>query len=132
MPSKDLPYFKHLYQGTSAETHQRAIRLRRTETDAEKKLWLLLRNRQLLGRKFRRQHPFTDFIIDFYCHECKLGIELDGMHHYLPDTKEYDDARTRYIKEYGVTIIRFMNDQVMNETEKVLKKIAEVINLTPT
>jgi very-short-patch-repair endonuclease len=123
LPSKEPVYRKHLYQGISAETHEKAKHLRHKETDAEKKLWSLLRNRQLVGKKFRRQHPFTDFILDFYCHEHKLGIELDGNHHLNNDVKEYDASRSRYIALYGVTIIRFMNKELMNEPEKVLEKI---------
>ena len=84
---------KHIYNlhlGARASTHKNAKALRRKETEAEQKLWALLRNRQLKGRKFRRQHAITSYIVDFYCHECKLAIELDGYHHKNEDVKEYD------------------------------------------
>jgi len=120
----DKSYSYHLHKGSSADTHKRAIDLRRSETDAEKKLWSLLRNRQLKGKKFRRQHALTDYVLDFYCHECKLAIELDGNHHLEPENKEHDAARTRLLEDYGITVIRFWNYEVMNETEKVLEIIS--------
>ena len=117
-------YSEHLHKGASADTHQRANELRHAETDAEKKLWSLLRNRQLKGKKFRRQHAFTNYILDFYCHECKLAVELDGKHHLKNENKEYDAARTLSLEEYGITVLRFWNNEVLNSPEKVLERIA--------
>ena len=117
-------YSEHLHKGASADTHQRANELRHAETEAEKKLWSLLRNRQLKGKKFRRQHAFTNYILDFYCHECKLAVELDGNFHASEDQQLYDEARTSLLNEYGIKVIRFWNSEVMNEPEKVLEKIA--------
>ena len=68
-------YKKNLHEGSRASTFEHARGLRRTATDAEKKLWPFLRNRKLKGKKFRRQHAFADYILDFYCHECKLVVE---------------------------------------------------------
>ena len=117
-------YSEHLHKGASADTHQRANELRHAETEAEKKLWSLLRNRQLKGKKFRRQHAFTNYILDFYCHECKLVVELDGKQHHNSENKEHDEARSRLLKEYDITVLRFWNNEVLNEPEKVLEKIA--------
>ena len=117
-------YTYNLHLGAKASTHGHAKKLRRKETEAEQKLWSLLRNRQLKGKKFRRQHAITKYIVDFYCHECKLAIELDGYHHKNDDVKEYDKARTALLNEYGITVLRFWNEEVIEETEVVLEKIA--------
>jgi very-short-patch-repair endonuclease len=123
----DKPYLNHLHNGATADTHRRAIELRQADTDAEKKLWELLRNRQLRGKKFRRQHAFANYILDFYCHECKLAIELDGKHHLEPAVKEHDAARTIFLEEYQVTVLRFWNAEVMSDPESVLKRIGEYL-----
>src|SRR5690606_36179299 len=98
--------------------------LRQNETDAEKKLWQYLRNRLLNGRKFRRQHAVADYILDFYCHECKLAVELDGVIHEEQMNRQYDMARTEFLNSMEITVIRFRNEEVMNNMESVLKKIA--------
>jgi very-short-patch-repair endonuclease len=100
--------------------------LRKNKTDAEDLLWQLLRNRQLNGFNFRRQHPLPKgFILDFYCAEVKLAVELDGAPHFEQEQKEYDEGRTYELKEYGIRVIRFWNEEVMKNTEEVLRKIAE-------
>ena len=116
-------YFAHLHQGAKPVTHQYARELRQTPTEAEKKLWSLLRNRQLRGKKFRRQHPIANYILDFYCHECKLGIELDGNVHSTNEAKKYDRSRTALLKVTGITILRFWNGEILNYTSTVLQKI---------
>ncbi len=118
-------YLGLLYKGSKASTQHHAKELRHTTTEPEQKLWSLLRNRQLGGRKFRRQHALLNYVLDFYCHECKLAIELDGKFHAEAETKEYDSSRTALLNENGITVLRFWNEQVMNETEKMLQKISE-------
>ena len=113
-----------LHLGSKSQAHEYAKKLRRSQTEAEKKLWSLLRNRQLKRRKFRRQYPLADYIADFYCHECKLVIELDGHFHKDGEAKEHDEARTGLLNEYNITVLRFWNAEVVNKTEKVLAKIA--------
>jgi very-short-patch-repair endonuclease len=98
-----------------------ARELRQPQTPAEVKLWSRLRNRQLDGLKIRRQHPIDRFIIDFYCAEAKLCIEIDGDSH--AEQVEYDQARTEYLNERGYTIIRFTNREVFNQCEAVLQQI---------
>jgi very-short-patch-repair endonuclease/type I restriction-modification system DNA methylase subunit len=101
-----------------------ARELRKNQTDAEYFLWQLLRGRKLNNLKFRRQHPLNaGFILDFYCAEAKLGIELDGGYHNEKNQQAYDIQRTEIIKEYGINIIRFKNENVLLDTEDVLKKI---------
>ncbi len=93
------------------------------QTPAEVKLWACLRDRQLDGYKFRRQHPIDRFIIDFYCAEVKLCIEIDGDSH--AEQVEYDQARTAYLNELGYTVIRFTNREVFQQCEAVLQQIAD-------
>jgi very-short-patch-repair endonuclease len=110
---------------------QAAHELRQPQTPAEVKLWARLRDRQLDGHKFRRQHPIDArnsgarcrFIIDFYCAEAKLCIEIDGDSH--AEQIEYDQARTAYLNERGYVVIRFANREVFDQFEAVLQKIAD-------
>ena len=116
-------YNDNLHKGSRFSTHQHARELRHAETETEKILWTFLRNRQLKGKKFRRQHAFADYILDFYCHECKLAIELDGHGHTKKEQQQYDAARTNLLNEYGIKVIRFWNNEVLQEQEKVLERI---------
>jgi len=100
-----------------------AIDLRKRETPAEKLLWWALRNRNLADLKFRRQHPIDRYILDFYCHEWQLAIELDGLHHFSPERRAYDAVRTRYLEGAGIRIIRFTNTQVNMDLPRVLQRI---------
>ncbi len=104
---------------------EHARELRKNKTEAEDMLWQLIRNRQLNNMKFRRQHPLkVGFVLDFFCAETRLGIELDGGYHNTPEQIEYDKKRTEIVqKEYGVRIIRFKNEDVIYKTEEVLRGI---------
>lgn len=121
-------YRSNLHQNAKPFTHHNARTLRKQTTDAEQKLWALLRNRQLNGKKFRRQHAILNYIVDFYCHELKLAIELDGNFHTKAEVKEYDRLRTASLHEMGITVLRFWNEEVMRDPEKVLKKISNHIH----
>jgi len=101
-----------------------ARELRARQTDAENLLWGLLRNRRLFGLKFRRQYPLRPYILDFYCHEVKLAIELDGGQH--AERLHYDQQRTARLANQGIKILRFWNHEMLQETESVL----EIIYLT--
>ena len=120
-------YLGSLHQGSKAVTQEYARELRLRNTEAEHKLWSLLRNRRLKGKKFRRQHAISNYIVDFYCNECKLVIELDGKFHTTGEAKEYDAARTALLNELGITVLRFWNEQVINDPTKVLGKISEYL-----
>ena len=124
---KGNKYFNSLHLGTRATTHEHAKQLRYTQTEAEQKLWARLRNRQLNGKKFRRQRAIADYVLDFYCHEYKLAIELDGEHHNQEEVKEYDEARTKSLSESGITILRFWNEEVMSDINKVTDRISELL-----
>jgi ATP-dependent helicase HrpA/adenine-specific DNA-methyltransferase len=120
-------YLGKLHKGAKVSTQEYARELRSKTTEAEQKLWSLLRNRQLKGKKFRRQHAISNYIVDFYCNECKLVIELDGKFHTAGEAKEYDAARTALLNELGITVLRFWNEEVINDPAKVLGKISEYL-----
>lgn len=113
---------------------ENARALRKEMTAAEKMLWSVLRNRKLGGFKFRRQQPMEGFILDFYCDVAKLGVEVDGLVHSLKEVAEYDRQRTAFLNEFGIEIIRISNDEVLNKTSEVLKKIKDKIEerITPS
>lgn len=117
------------YFGALAETKARAAELRKNMTVAEKLLWQQLRNRKVQGLKFRRQHPVDIFILDFYCHDIKLAIEVDGGIHNQQDQKQWDDNRTFTLNEFGIQILRFSNDDVIYHTERVVDSMKELIKL---
>jgi type I restriction enzyme M protein len=94
-------------------------------------MWQALRNRQIANAKFRRQHPVGPYILDFYCHEHELAIELDGSQHFTDEGKAKDQARTKALHEKGITVLRFDNHQVLTETEAVLMRIYEELTPTP-
>jgi very-short-patch-repair endonuclease len=120
-------YLGSLHQGSKAIAQEYARELRLRNTEAEQNLWSLLRNRQFKGKKFRRQHAISNYIVDFYCNECKLVIELDGKFHTPGEAKEYDAARTALLNELGITVLRFWNEEVINDPAKVLEKISEYL-----
>ncbi|QWV99051.1 endonuclease domain-containing protein [Geomonas nitrogeniifigens] len=102
--------------------------LREKQTDAESLLWLLVRNRRM-GFKFRRQHPVGGYILDFFCHEASLCIELDGGQHADGETAARDEQRTMKLEALGIRVIRFWDDEVLRNTEGVLEKIyLELVN----
>ncbi|MCA0333242.1 MAG: HsdR family type I site-specific deoxyribonuclease [Bacteroidetes bacterium] len=100
-----------------------ARELRKNQTSAEEVLWQLLRNRKLDNLKFRRQHQIGHYIVDFYCHERKLIVELDGAVHFTTERQKHDSTRDKYLTSSGFNIIRFRNDEVLNNIEDVLSKI---------
>lgn len=102
---------------------ERARELRKQPTTAEKILWRAIRKRKLDGIKFRRQHVIHRFIVDFYCPKAKLAIEIDGDIHRFQ--VEYDKARQEYLTEHGYRIIRFENQEVMNDLKSVLGRLLE-------
>ena len=99
-----------------------AVKNRKTPTDAETLLWQCIRDRQL-GLKFRRQHAIGDYIADFICLEISLIIEVDGEYHNSEEQQEKDTIRTKYLNEQGFYVLRFTNNEVINQTEWVLKSI---------
>jgi formimidoylglutamate deiminase len=104
-----------------------ARKLRKDATVAEEVLWECLRNRKLNGLKFRRQQPMEGFVLDFYCDQHKLGIEVDGSIHSLKEVQQYDEQRTKFLEEFGIKMIRFSNSEIVNKTDEVLGRIKEAV-----
>lgn len=123
MPIKNIVTGQHVTEYKL----ERARELRRDMTPAEKILWEELR-RDKLGAHFRRQQVIEGFIVDFYCHSANLVIEVDGGIHNEPDQKEYDIERENVLKEMGLKIIHFWNEEVFKNLPAVLNRIQELLN----
>ena len=102
--------------------------LRSNLTPAEAALWKALQRGQLDGRKFRRQHSFGKFILDFYCPAEKLAIELDGRHHFSDSGFEMDSDRSAFLKSHGIKVLRFENKEVFENLDGVLEEIRNHFN----
>ena len=117
---------ENMFFGANAEIFRRAEELRNRMTNAEEVLWNAIHINEW-HLKFRRQHPLANYIVDFYCHGVKLVIELDGRIHDEEEIKRNDSARETHLKEFNLTVLRFKNEEVINNTDSVLKKIKETI-----
>ena len=106
---------------------QNARALRQQSTDAERLLWHHLRSQQLAGHKFRRQHPIGPYFADFACVPAHLIVELDGGQHAHGDGLTHDQQRTQFLQLHGWRVLRFWNNQVLNETDAVLQVIAQAL-----
>jgi very-short-patch-repair endonuclease len=114
---------KSMYYGATPSTLEKARHLRNKMTTEEIMLWEKLKGKQICNLRFRRQHPINIFIADFYCHEAKMVIELDGKIHLK--TKEYDKERTSIIQDFEIEVLRFTNDEVSSDINSVVEKITE-------
>jgi very-short-patch-repair endonuclease len=101
----------------------RARHLRKDSTPPEELLWLALRNGQIAGLKFRRQHPIGPYVVDYYCHSAKLVVEVDGMSHI--DRLKKDNERIQYFEEQGLKVLRVTNQDVMSDLDAVARGIAK-------
>jgi very-short-patch-repair endonuclease len=110
-------------RGSWPEIEQSARGMRREPTLAEEALWAALRGRRLGGLKFRRQHPVGRFILDFYCPDCKLVVELDGGVHDEKEQTDKDEARSVELAQFGYRVIRFGNAEVIDDLPSVLSAI---------
>jgi very-short-patch-repair endonuclease len=120
-----VPGYRANSDKVTALPRVRALRLE--STDVERVLWQVLRSRQLAGAKFRRQHQFGPFILDFYCPAAKLAIELDGGQYYSEEGAAKDEARTRFLEANGIRVIRFTNTQVLTEIDAVSEAIQRAL-----
>lgn len=105
---------------------QFAKSMRHTATDAEYLMWQVLRAKRFINLKFRRQHVIAPYIVDFYCHEIGLVIELDGSQHGTDDAIEYDAERTKFLEALGLTVVRYWNQDVLGRTDVVLEDLWNV------
>ena len=110
-----------MHHQASPEIFRRANELRKSMTQAESILWERLRAGRLNNYHFRRQHPMFKYILDFYCHQFQLVIEVDGEVHQVKDQIQRDFGREEDLKSMGLKVIRFSNDFVLNETQEVLR-----------
>jgi len=97
--------------------------MRHTATDAEHLMWQILRAKQFMHLKFRRQHVIAPYIVDFYCHEIGLVIELDGRQHGTDDAIEYDAERTKFLEALGFWVVRYWNHEVLQNMDVVLEDL---------
>jgi very-short-patch-repair endonuclease len=119
---------RNMFYGAKKNIFLRAVDLRNNMTAAENKLWEQLKRKDIFKARFKRQHPMGIFVVDFYCHKHKLVIEVDGEIHLEPEIQEYDDGRTYDIEKQGIKIIRFSNDEVIENIDGVIKRILDEIN----
>jgi very-short-patch-repair endonuclease len=103
----------------TAEARDFARHLRKKSTDTEQRLWRLLRDRRFEDFKFRRQHPYGIYFLDFYCTHAKLAVELDGGGHDFPDQRARDDVRNQFLESKGIKVLRFWNHQLRGELEAI-------------
>ena len=108
---------------------ERRQQLRNHATRAEKTLWNALKGKQLNGFKFRRQHSVDFFILDFYCPELKLAIEVDGPSHLGKEAQGYDEFRQRYIEDHNIQFLRFTNTEVYQNLEGVIETILNWVDV---
>ena len=128
-----MPYSKKhtdntMFYGAEPFLFKLAKEQRNNPTRAEQFLWEYLKNNKL-GVKFRRQHPVFKYIADFYCHELRLIIEVDGDYHRDSVQTEYDEFRSEDINDFGIKVIRFNNEQVLNDIQLVINQIKQEIIL---
>ncbi|MCB9285703.1 MAG: endonuclease domain-containing protein [Lewinellaceae bacterium] len=116
-----------MHHGATPEIFSNAEALRNQMTEAEQVLWEALREKQLEGLKFRRQHPVNEYVLDFYCHQARLAIELDGKYHEENGQRFYDADRTNNLEELGMRVIRFQNEAVLENLDEVLEEIREEV-----
>lgn len=116
-----------MFYGAPPHIFEKARELRKTMTPAEQILWDRLKKRQLKGYEFRRQHPLSEFIADFYCHGAGLVIEVDESIHDLEEQKTYDLERSKELNRFGITVLRFTNEQIEDDIEVVLKRIKDYL-----
>ena len=117
---------KDMFYGAIKPIFERAEQLRKNPTYEEKLLWQFLKVNQL-GVRFKRQHPIWLYIADFYCHELKLVIEVDGSIHNVKEVMEHDQLREEDIASFGIKVIRFTNIEVRTQIENVINKVEIII-----
>jgi very-short-patch-repair endonuclease len=104
-----------------------AAEMRKNPTKCEDIVWEIIRAKRFENAKFRRQHPVNQFIVDFYCHELKLVIEIDGKIHLDAEQKEYDEGRQYLLESWGLTVLRLTNEQVEKDLRHALEQLKSLI-----
>jgi len=123
---------RNMFYGANKKIFLRAVELRNNMTLAEQVLWEELRKKETFKVRFKRQHPVDIFVLDFYCHQYKLAIEVDGEIHLRKEVQEHDDGRSHDIEKLGIKILRFTNREVLESIEVVRQRILqEISSLSP-
>ena len=104
-----------------------ARQLRNNSTKSEIKLWMCLKGKQMWGYDFHRQKPIDEYIVDFFCNRLKLAIECDGYSHQIVEVWEKDNKKTNRLKELGIEVLRFSDEQILKDTDNVLRVIEDYI-----
>jgi very-short-patch-repair endonuclease len=118
---------KNMFFGAKAELFSLALQMRKNPTEAESVMWKILRKYRQSGYPFRRQHPIEFYIADFYCHNLRLVIEVDGEIHKRKKIQIHDEVRTGEMERFGIKILRFTNSQVLYDNDWVVEKINATI-----
>jgi very-short-patch-repair endonuclease len=124
---KGVSFEYPMYFGATPAIFKLAKELRKNETEAEKILWSKLNKNQIMGLQFRRQHPINIFIADFYCAKLKLVIEADGDIHEIPEYQNHDIGRSDMLNDFGITVIRFTNEQIIQEIDYTMNQIENIV-----
>ena len=117
---------KHYNKSSEKEKRRK---LRQYQTNAEELVWRVLRNMQMLGYKFKRQYSVDHFVIDVYCPELKLAVEIDGESHNNPEQREYDIKRQKYLEEFNIKFVRIKDEELLGNPNKAFKTIEDSIKL---
>lgn len=128
MGKQNLNHDESMWKGAPASHFLLAKELRESMTQAEILMWDKLKNKQFKGYKFRRQHPIHQFIVDFYCHELKLIIEIDGKYHDSEEQRNNDLKRSEMLCFQGLREIRFTNEEIIKNIRFVLQQLEEQID----
>lgn len=126
--SKKNNLSENMWKGATPQIFSNAKKLRENQTEAEEKFWLAVKDNQIEGYKFRRQHPLSVYIADFYCHALRLVIEIDGEYHLNEEQQLLDKKRTADIEFQGVKVIRFTNEEIISNLDNVLDTIRSFKN----
>ncbi len=117
---------KHYNKSSEKEKRKK---LRQNQTNAEELVWRFLRNKQMLGYKFKRQYSVDHFVIDFYCSELKLAVEVDGESHNNPEQRKYDSKRQKYLEKFNIKFVRIKDEDLLGNPNEAFKKIEDSIQL---
>ncbi len=115
-------YMPHVYMRKDIQHTRSALRKRMTAPELV--FWTAVRARKLNGYKFRRQYSVGRYVVDFYCAEKRIGIEIDGDSHFTEDQKKYDEVRKEFISELGIQLLRYTNEEIMKNLSGVLEDVS--------
>jgi very-short-patch-repair endonuclease len=120
---------RNMFYDAPVSIFKKAAMLRRNQTRHERLLWDRLKANQILGLRFKPQHPIDLFVVDFYCHQCKLVIEIDGESHLRKEEIFRDQIKTEILTNLGLMIVRFTNEEVENNIDFVIARLIDRINV---